>query len=179
MAKGKRILWVIISILWIIIAGALAVFALGDENLKLNIIDFLMRKDLKLIFLISAGVLLVTALILIIDLIIHRKEKKQYLIKSENGKVFIAQNALNATVRSAVSQFPNTSLSSVDVVVNNENSIQAKAKCDVFEQGDFKLLGESMKEEIANSLQELTGITDVKVDLNLDKAQQAMKREIR
>lgn len=179
MAKGKKVLWVVMAILWIIVPASLLALVLVSPTDRQTALDYLEDENVRIAVIVVSAILLLTAIILIIDLIVHKNEKRQYLLQSETGNVLCTESSLKASIRSSISKFSEANFDKANVVIHNGNDLKADVKCNVFDAVDFKTLGAQIKEEIENGLKTMTGLENVNANVVLNQAQEQQKREIR
>lgn len=89
--------------------------------------------------------------------------------------MLITRNSLESVMEKSINKFYGVkSVTNKAVIVENEK-IEAKAVADYFGNDDIKDLSERMREEIAKNLESFTGISDIKLDLKLDKKEEERK----
>ncbi|MDO4663004.1 MAG: alkaline shock response membrane anchor protein AmaP [Tissierellia bacterium] len=179
MAKAKKALRIIVAILQIIVGAAIMAYLFLGNDKKASVIDYLGKDVVRIIILISGIVLFVTALIFIIDVIVHKKEKRMVLLTTPQGSVMITQSSLRGSVESSASLFTGVNVTKSVVTIRNGESVKAEVKCLVFDDYDFNQLGENLRQEVSKGLRTLTGIEDVNVDVVLDKSQKSEERELK
>ncbi|MDY6065607.1 MAG: alkaline shock response membrane anchor protein AmaP [Finegoldia sp.] len=176
----KRILWIIMIIVLILVGGLLAAIGFAPSDVRYNILSFLEDPNYVMATGVFGIILLVFALILLIDLLVHRNEKSEYLVESDSGDVKISKNSLTSCVRSSVSKFPDAELTSVDVIVNSKKeSVDANLVCNVYNGASLQDIGTMMKKEVERGLIGLTGIRNVNATIKLNNQSNTEKRELR
>lgn len=179
MGSFKKFIWSLMTILLILLGGSLLAIALVDSQTRTDIFSKLENANYRYGVIVFAVIFLIFALILLADIIIHNKEDREYLIESNSGDVYITRHSLESLVESSVNKFPHARLDDVDVVIVNGEKVQVDLNCDVFGEQDFKVLGSAVQKEVEDGLTGLTGIEDVNVNLQLNKAQTSHARELR
>lgn len=178
MGSFKKFIWSLMTIILIIFGGSLLAIALVDDQAREDALQRITEIDYLLAALICGIILLVIALILLIDIITHNKNDREYLVESNSGDIFITRNSLEALVETSVNQFSQARLDDVDVVIVNGEKIEVDMICDVFGDKDYDELGEMIQEEVKKGLRSLTGLEEVTVDLELNKAESYHAREL-
>lgn len=179
MGSFKKFIWSLMTIVVIILGGSLLAVGLVDESTRNDMLSKLDNVNYRYTVIVFGVLLLLFAIFLIIDIAVHSKEDREYLIESNSGDVYITRHSLESLVESSVNKFHQARLDDVDVVIVNGEKIQVDLKCDVFGENDFKELGSLIQDEVVNGLKSLTNIDDISVDLQLNKAQSSHARELR
>lgn len=179
MGSLKKIIWSLMTLVLFLVGGLLASLYFVDDNKRIQMVSKLDDISYRQAVMVFGFILILFAVILIIDILIHKNEEREYLIESNTGDVYITNRSLEAAVQSSVNQFSDAKLLDTDVKIIKGEEIKADIKCDVFAESDFETLGTRLKEEVANGLRTLTGIDQVDVAVQLNKAESAHVREIR
>ncbi|MGO3017722.1 MAG: alkaline shock response membrane anchor protein AmaP [Anaerococcus sp.] len=179
MGSFKKFIWSLMTIVLILFGGSLIAFTLVDSQIRDDIISRLDHANYRYGLIICGAILLVFALILLVDIIIHNKEDREYLIESNSGDIYITRSSLEGLVESSVNKFPNARLDDVDVVIVGKEKIKVDLDCDVFGLNDYAEMGQLIQKEVEIGLTSLTGIEDVVVNLQLNKAESSHARELR
>lgn len=179
MGGFKKFIWSLMTIVLILFGGSLLAFTLVDNQIRDNIISKLDNANYMYGLIACGVILLVFALILLIDIIIHNKEDREYLIESNSGDIYITRSSLESLVESSVNKFPYARLDDVDVVIVDGKKIKVDLDCDVFGLDDYTEQGKSIQKEVEHGLTSLTGIEEVNVNLQLNKAESSHARELR
>lgn len=179
MGSLKKIIWSLMTLVLFLVGGLLASLYFVDDNKRIQMVSKLDDISYRQAVMVFGFILILFAVILIIDILIHKNEEREYLIESNTGDVYITNRSLEAAVQSSVNQFSDAKLLDTDVKIIKGEEIKADIKCDVFAESDFETLGTLLKEEVANGLRTLTGIDQVDVAVQLNKAESAHVREIR
>lgn len=179
MGTLKKIIWSLMTIVLILLGGFLLAISLVTESTRNFILAKFDNINYRYGLMAFGTLLLIFAIFLLIDIFVHRKEDRDYLIKSDSGDIYITRHALESLVDSSLNKFHEVSLDDLDVVIVGGEKIQVDLSLDVFGQGDYKELGLKIQREIIDGLKTLTGIGDISVELQLNKAKTMSPKELR
>lgn len=107
------------------------------------------------------------ALFTLIRVIVLPSLNSYVVDKDENGEMLITSKAVENNILTTVDNYNEVKKSDVDVRVNNgsKHEISAKVTCGVREGIDLSLLSKQIKRDVSSNLEELTGYSVTKVDV--------------
>lgn len=179
MGGFKKFLWSMMAIVLVLVGALLATIALVDSKMRLDLLSRLDNINYRYASIVFAAILILFALILIADVIVHKNEEREYLVESNAGDIYITRQSLNSSVKSSINQFQDARLEDSRVKIINGEKIEANIKCDIFSENDFEDLGRRIQVEIEKGLRTLTGIQDVVAEIQLNKTEKSNMKEIR
>lgn len=176
----KRILWIIMIIVLILVGSLLTAIGFLNDEIRLNILSYLENPNYIIASSVVGIILLIFALILLIDVLVHKNEKSEYLVESDSGDVRISKNSLESCVRSSVNKFADAELTSVDVIVNSKKDrVDADLVCNIYNGMSLQEIGLMMKKEVERGLIGLTGIRNVNATIKLNNQSNTKRRELK
>ncbi|MCI5840222.1 MAG: alkaline shock response membrane anchor protein AmaP [Peptoniphilaceae bacterium] len=179
MALAKKMIWYVLTIIFLIFGSFLFYFAYSDLKFKKDILTLVETgKYSKEITFTIASIFIVVAFIFIIDIFVHRQEKSEYVVVSNTGNISISQNALRSNTRSSVLKFSSVEMTKSKVTIKNDE-LTADVKADVYSDYNLNDLGKDIQFEIENGLRIMTGIDKIKVNLTLNREQKAHARDVK
>lgn len=130
------------------------------------------------IFIIALGILLIGfAIILLIVLRQNSNKGFDVLIEDEKGSVLLTRKSLESVIEKSVNKFFEVKCESAKALIVENQRIEAKCLADYFGNEDIKALSERIRSEIIKNLTDFTEITDIRLDLKLDKKEIEEKRD--
>ena len=121
-------------------------------------------------FFISLGVLLVLfSIIILVTLKKNSNRGFDFLIEDEKGSVLLSRRSLDSIMEKAIAKFLDVKTIKTKALIIENERIEAKALVDYYGSDDINLLSQRMRDEIIERLKDFTGLSDVKLDLKLDK----------
>ena len=107
------------------------------------------------------------ALFTLIRVIVLPSLNSYVVDKEDDGEMLITSKAVENNILTTVDKFGEVRKSDVDVRVNNgsKHEISAKVTCGVREGINLNSLGKQIKEDVSSNLEELTGYSVTKVDV--------------
>ena len=107
------------------------------------------------------------ALFTLIRVIVLPSLNSYVVDKEDDGEMLITSKAVENNILTTVDKFGEVRKSDVDVRVNNgsKHEISAKITCGVREGINLNSLGKQIKEDVSSNLEELTGYSVTKVDV--------------
>ena len=129
-------------------------------------------------FFISIGVILIVFSILIL-MVLKKNSNRGYdvLLEDEKGSVLLTRKSLEAVMEKSVNKFFEAKCVSAKAVIVENQRIDAKCLVDYFGNEDIKALSERIRAEIIKNLTDFTEITDIRLDLKLDKKEIEERRD--
>lgn len=175
MGKFLKFLYGLMLVVLTILGAVFIAFGLGEES----IIDYFLenvRDPFCLNIILGIGIALILFAVIILCVLIKNSNKGfDVIIEDDLGSVLITRNSLESVMERSINKFfAVKSVTNKAVIVENEK-IEAKAVADYFGNDDIKDLSERMREEIVKNLESFTGISDIKLDLKLDKKEEERK----
>lgn len=179
MGALKKFLWSLMTIVLILMASFLVAISLVDDYTRQFLLEKIEIQTYRYVILLVGVSLFVFAVILLVDIIANQHDKREYLLQSEDGDIYITKTSLDSTVKNSVNKFINARLTDCNVKVSNNSEINANLKCDIYEDVNFEQLGKKIQAEVEASLRKLTGNESVKVNIQLNKANLDDKKELK
>lgn len=129
-------------------------------------------------FFIGLGVILIVCSIIIL-VTLRQNSNRGYdvLLEDEKGSVLLRRKSLEAVIEKSVNKFFEVKCESAKAVIVENQRIEAKCLADYFGNEDIKALSERIRSEIIKNLTDFTEITDIRLDLKLDKKEIEEKRD--
>lgn len=165
MGKFKRIMYSLLTIVLILLGAIFISVGLIKLDMLFDILYYLQDPNVRRLVMILGLVLLVFAIILIVDLVISSNSDYEYLIEKVDGSILIKRRSLENLVRIAIEKFGLKSLSQDVKILTKEGKIKLACKIEVGTNADLLELSEKIKTEIRKALEELTGLSDIDIDL--------------
>lgn len=177
MGKLIKFLYSLMLIVLALLGAGFVAYGLFDDALVSDILSYLGDPMYRNIVLGVGIALIIFAIILLVVLIQNRNNSYELLIEDEKGQVMITKNSLESSVNNAVKKFPACELVKSRVSIKDNEKIEAKVLVDNFSDEGVDTLAERIREEVNKVLYNLTGISDIKLDLRINKKEkQAEKR---
>jgi len=176
MGKFMKILYSIMLIILLLLGALFLALGIDINSLPLTVMEVTFLRDLlsnvafiKGLFL-SLGVLLIAfSIIILVTLKKNSNRGFDVLIEDEKGSVLLTRKSLEAIMEKAIEKFFEIKTIKTKAVIVENEKIEAKALIDYFGSDDVNLLSQRMRDEIIERLKEFTGLTDVRLDLKIDK----------
>lgn len=176
MGKFMKILYSIMLIILLLLGALFLVLGIDINSLPLTIMEVTFLRDLlsnvafiKGLFL-SLGVLLIAfSIIILVTLKKNSNRGFDVLIEDEKGSILLTRKSLEVIMEKAIGKFFEVKTIKTKAVIVENEKIEAKALVDYFGSDDVNLLSQRMRDEIIERLKEFTGLTDVRLDLKIDK----------
>lgn len=176
MGKFMKILYSIMLIILLLLGSLFLALGIDINSLPLTVMEVTFLRDLlsnvafiKGLFL-SLGVLLIAfSIIILVTLKKNSNRGFDVLIEDEKGSVLLTRKSLEAIMEKAIGKFFEVKTIKTKAVIVENEKIEAKALIDYFGSDDVNLLSQRMRDEIIERLKEFTGLTDVRLDLKVDK----------
>lgn len=184
MGKFMKFLYSFMLIILVLLGALFLVIGIDINSLPLTImeVDFLrdLLSNVAFVkgFFLSLGVLLVLfSIIILVTLKQNSNRGYDVLLEDEKGSVLLRRKSLEAVIEKSVNKFFEVKCETAKAVIVENQRIEVKCLADYFGNEDIKALSERIRSEIIKNLTDFTEITDIRLDLKLDKKEIEEKRD--
>lgn len=177
MGKFMKFLYALMLIVLTLLGAAFIAFYLAEETLVDHFLTTI-RDPIYMNIILGIGIALILfAIILLVVLIKNSNKGFDVLIEDDKGSVLLTRQSLEAVMTSTINRFLGVKPIKVRAVITDNEKVEARALIDYFGNDDVNTLSEKMREEIITSLSKFTGLTDIRLDLKLDKKEVEERRD--
>lgn len=184
MGKFMKFLYSFMLIILVLLGALFLAIGIDINSLPLTIMegDFLraLLSNVAFIkgFFLSIGILLILfSIIILVSLKKNSNKGYDVLLEDEMGSVLLTRKSLESVMEKSVNRFFEVKCQKAKAVIVENQRIEAKCLVDYYGNEDIKSLSERMRAEIIKKLTEFTEITDIRLDLNLDKKEIEERRD--
>ena len=129
-------------------------------------------------FLIGLGcILIVFSIIILVTLKKNSNRGYDLILEDERGSVLLTRKSLQSFMEKSINKFFDVKSVKTEAIIIENERIEARALVDYFGNEDIKALGEKIRADILKNLTDFTGITDIRLDLKLDKKEAEERRD--
>ena len=172
MGKFLKFLYGLMLIVLTILGAVFIAFGLGEERL-INYFLEVVRDPLCLNIILGIGIALIVFAIILLSVLIKNSNKGfDVILEDDMGSVLITRSSLESVMEKSVNKFLAVKSATNRAVIIGNEKIEAKAVADYYGNDDIKDLSERIREEVVKNLEGFTGISDIKLDLKLDKKEE-------
>lgn len=176
MGKFMKFLYSFMLIILLLLGALFLALGIDINSLPLTVMEVGFLKDLATNpafvkgFFISLGVLLVLfSIIILVTLKKNSNRGFDFLIEDEKGSVLLCRKSFDSIMEKAIAKFLDVKTIKTKALIIENERIEARALVDYYGSDDINLLSQRMRDEIIERLKDFTGLSDVKLDLKLDK----------
>lgn len=184
MGKFMKFLYSFMLIILVLLGALFLAVGIDINSLPLTFmeVDFLrgLLSNVAFVkgFFLSIGILLILFSIIIL-LTLKKNSNRGYdvILEDEMGSVLLTRKSLEAVMEKSVNKFFEAKCQNAKALIVENQRIEAKCLVDYYGSDDIKALSERIRAEIIKNLTDFTEITDIRLDLKLDKKEIEERRD--
>lgn len=175
MGKLMKFFYGLMLVVLALLGAILLALGLGNYGLVDYFLQYI-RYPLTLNIILGLGIVLLLFAVLILTTLIKESNKGfDILLEDEKGSVLLTRKSLESVMEKSINKFLGVeSVSTKATIIENER-IEAKALVNYSGNEEIKTLSDRIRTEIIKNLEDFTEISDVRLDLKLDKKEEERK----
>lgn len=176
MGKIMKFIYSFMLIVLVLLGALFLVVGIDINSLPLTAVELGFLDDLlsnvvfvKGFFLSLGVVLIVFSIVILVTLKQNSNRGYDLILEDERGSILLTRKSLQALMEKTIDKFFDVKCVKTKAIIIENQRIEAKALVDYFGNEDIKALSEKIRADILKSLTDFTEITDIRLDLKIDK----------
>ncbi|MDO5047644.1 MAG: alkaline shock response membrane anchor protein AmaP [Anaerococcus sp.] len=172
MGTFKRFIYSLLTIVLILLGAIFLFTGIVKVDFIFQTLSYLRFSQVRIGVMVVGILILVFALFILVDLTLASDKAYEYLVEGPDGSILISKDSLENTVKRSIEKFLSTKVNKVRVNIVDGETIEVKSKIDLYKDFDIGILSTKIKENINESLKELTGLDHIESKLYFDRISQ-------